>query len=335
MPRIDRMIQRARIAEATTFDKTQHFVEEALRSRAARRVRLHVRRMEPVAVRTPRWSEPASFLEDLALDLAVGEPGIGCRTVNLRPLKGRKASESWQFTLHVVAQLGSREWRHRPPAMVADRGGFRFALGQLIEEAHRNVPHPVALLAHGAEHAPMEIIEDLAAVWGEYSSHCPAGRRATLVLAGTSTHAWWPMADAPRVDLADFGSAEAAAAIVGQTGNLPFSTLRKAAHFTGGVPGLVDAVSDRIRKDAVLPQEDDALLASLGPMADEIRGAVDIVHMDSALADRLYDLVIGEPVTRAPEVDDALTMAGLVRDVKSHGEDKIQLRTPAISALLS
>ena len=140
MPRVNRLIQRA---QATTFDGTQHYVEDALRGRAARRIRLHVRRMEPVAVCTPRWSEPAAFLEDLALDLAVGDPAVGCRTVNLRPLSGRRASESWQFTLHVFAQLGRREWRHRPPAMVADRGGFRCAL-RADEEAHEShrMPSP-------------------------------------------------------------------------------------------------------------------------------------------------------------------------------------------------
>jgi hypothetical protein len=86
--------------------------------------------------------------------------------------------------------------------------------------------------------------------------------------------------------------------------------------------------------EAMLPDQDDALLASLGSVADEIRGAVDIVHMDSGLADRLYDLVAGEPVTRVPEVDDALVMAGLIRTVKGHGEDKVQLRAPAIATLL-
>ena len=333
MARVARMIERSRLSDAS-FDASQHFVEEALRGRAARGIRTHVRRMEPVLVRTPRWSAPACFLEDLALDLAVGEPGIGCRTVNLQPLKGRKASESWQFTLHVFAQLGRREWRHRPPRMVADRGGFRFALNELIEEAHRSAPHPVALLAHGAEHAPVEIIEDLASVWEEYCSRYPSSRRCTMLLAGTAGDTWWPLEEAPRVDLVDYGAAEAAACIVGQAGDIPFASLRKAAHFSGGVPGIVSAVGDRVRENATLPTEDDALFESLGTLADEIRGAVDIVHMDSALADRLYDLVPGEPVAVAPEVDDPLTLAGLVRRVRAHGDEQVQLRAPAIATLL-
>ena len=334
MTRIARKIARSKMNAPSCFDASQHFVEDALRGRAGRNVRAHVRRMEPVIVRTPRWSAPACFLEDLALDLAVGEPGIGCRTVNLQPLKGRKASESWQFTLHVFAQLGRREWRHRPPRMVADRGGFRFALMELIREAHQSAPHPVALLAHGAEYAPVEIIEDLAEIWGTYCQQYPVDRRCTLLLAGTSGDSWWPMAHAPRIDLVDYGSAEAAAVIVGQAGDVPFASLRKAAHFSGGVPGIVSAVGERVRQNANLPHEDDALFESLGGLADEIRGAVDIVHMDSALADRLYDLVSCESMAGAPEVDDALILAGLVRPVRSHGQDHVELRAPAIATLL-
>jgi hypothetical protein len=334
MARIARMIHRSKRTDLDCFDQTQHFIEEALRTRAARTVRLHVRKMEPLVVRTPRWSNPSGFLEDLALDLAVGQPGVGCRTVNLRPLKGRKASESWQFSLHVFAQLGRREWRHRPPQMVADRGGFRFALSVLIEEAHQTVPHPVALLAFGAEHAPVEVIEDIALAWGDYARRHPADRRCTMLLAGIAGPGWWPLGEVPRVDLVDYGEAEAAAAIVGQVGNVPFPTLRKAAHFSGGVPGLVEAMSDRIRRSSLVPQSDDELLASLGTVVDEIRGAVDIVHMDSALADRLYDLIPGEPLDYAQSVDDALAMAGLVRPVKAHGVDKVQLRTPAIGTIL-
>ena len=155
-----------------------------------------------------------------------------------------------------------------------------------------------------------------------------------MLLAGTTGNEWWPFHDAPRVDLVDFGAAEAAAAIVGQAGDLPFATLRKAAHFTGGVPGLVDAVAISARSAGDLPRRSDELLASLGAVVDEIRGAVDIVHMDSALADRLYDLIPGEPLKHAPEVDDALTMAGLIRPVRSHGQDHVEIRAPAISTLL-
>ncbi len=332
MPRVNRLIQRAR---ADTFDGAQHFIEDALRGRTARAVRLHIRRMEPLAVRTPRWSEPAAFLEDLALDLAVGNPGVGCRTVDLRPLKGRQASESWQFTLHVFAQLGRREWRHQPPAIVADRWGFRFALAGLIEEAHLNAPNHVALLAHGAEHAPPEIVEDLLDVWAEYAERYPADRRATMLLAGTVATDWCLASGPLPVDLLDYGAAEAAAAIVSAAGEVPLSTLQKAAHFSGGIPKLVRAMGERCRKSPFLPDEGDAILSSLGPAADEIRGAVDIVHMDSALADRLYDLASGESLPHAPEVDDALTMAGLIRRVKAHGEVHVRLRAPAIGTLLT
>src|SRR4051812_11808227 len=84
---------------STVFDPDQVRMEEATRGRLARRLRGHLRRLEPVAMLTPRWSAPQGFLEDLALDLAVGEPEIGCRTVSFRPLMGRSAPEAWNFLL--------------------------------------------------------------------------------------------------------------------------------------------------------------------------------------------------------------------------------------------
>ena len=143
-----------------------------------------------------------------------------------------------------------------------------------------------------------------------------------------------PLSQATQIDLVDFGEAEAAAAILGAGTRLPFEQLRKAAHFTGGVPGLVDAIAERALKNPLLPEEDDELLHSLGPRVDEIRGAVDIVHMDSALADRLYDLLDGGPGVRAPEVDDGLQLAGLIRTVRGHGEEQVEVRAPAIATLL-
>ena len=46
------------------------------------------------------------------------------------------------------------------------------------------------------------------------------------------------------------------------------------------------------------------------------------------------DLVSGESMPIAPEVDDALTLAGLVRPVRAHGGGHVELRAPAIATLL-
>ena len=43
---------------------------------------------------------------------------------------------------------------------------------------------------------------------------------------------------------------------------------------------------------------------------------------------------LSDPGLGAPEVDDALTLAGLVRPVRAHGEGHVELRAPAIATLL-
>ena len=110
---------------------------------------------------------------------------------------------------------------------------------------------------------------------------------------------------------------------------------REVARFTGGIPGLVAAASERARGGKSLPTEHDLLLHSLGPLVDEIRGAVDIVQMDTALADRLDSLLEGEPSLMDPDVDRPLQLAGLIRPVRAHGQPHVTLRAPAIAALLT
>lgn len=338
MTRLARRIQmgaRAGVSpEQARFNPEQHFLETALRGRTARAARAHLRRMEPVVLFAPRWSASMRFLEDLALDLAVGEPAVGCRTVDLRPLKDRSRGEVWQFLQHVFSQLGQRGWRGRAPGTVVDRRGFRWSMEQLLEEVHAAAPHRVALLAHGAEHLPLDVIEDLTSTWDEYTDRHPEGRRLTLLLAGSRAARWLRVGDAPRLDLADFGEAEAAAAIVGRAGPMPLRHLEEVARFTGGIPSLVEAVGDRAREAGSLPLRRSDLLVSMGRLADEMRGAVDIVAASDPLADRLHALIDGAPARRVAGVDDPLLQAGLLKEVRAPGGDRVALRAPAIAALV-
>lgn len=334
MSRVARRIHIATIGAEQGFDPDQCYLETALRSRAARKVRAHLRRMDPVVVRTPRWSAPASFMEDLALDLAVGEPAIGCRTVSFRPLKGRTVGEAWQFTLALFGQLGRRDWHPAAPATVADRRGFRWAMEQQLEQAHAESPHRVALLAHGAEHLPVEIIEDITWVWHAYCDRHPEGRRCTLLLAGAVDADWVRMGESARVDLADFGEAEAAAAIVGRAGPMPFHHLESVARFTGGVPGLVEQIGLHARAQGRLPMHRQELLGALGGVADEMRGVVDIVASQGELWDRLQQLMPGAEIAEVPELDAPLVTAGLVRRIPNARVNRVSLRAPAIIDLL-
>jgi hypothetical protein len=332
MFRLQRKMCRDRLGDQVRFDPDQHQLEQGLRGRAARRIRTHVRKMCPVLVRAPRWSHPAGFLEQLALDLAVGLPGVGCRTVDLRPLKGRKASEAWQFTLHAFSQLGRRDWSRETPTMVVDRGGFRYALHALLEEAHRSAHHDVALLGHGAEHLPVEVIEDLSEAWMSYRAAHPEGARCTLLLTFSAGVGDVQVGNSATIELVDLGEGEATE-IIG-AGQISADRAREVARFTGGIPGLVDAASARVRGGQVLPTEQDHLLHSLGPVVDEIRGAVDIVQMDTAVADRLDSLLGGAPALLNPMVDRPLQLAGLIRPVRAHGKPHVTLRAPAIATLL-
>jgi len=335
MTRLARKIHRDQIGGEVRFDPAQHRLEQGIRGRAARRIRTHVRQMRPVIVAAPRWSNPAGFLEDLALDLAVGLPGIGSRVVDLRPLKGRRASEAWQFTLHVLGQLGRQEWTRQIPSMPVDRGAFRFALMELLEEAHRAADHDVALLAHGAEHMPVEIIEDLNEAWVTYWATHPQGARCTLLLAMASGAGDVRIGPSTTIDLVDLGQMEAAYIIGGGVEGLDQTQLSAVARFTGGIPGLVTAAGKRVRSGSELPEEPALLLHSLGPLADDIRGAVDIVQMDNVLADRLDSLLDGDPAPMVQSVDAPLQMAGLIRPIRAHGTPHVVIRAPAIAALLT
>jgi hypothetical protein len=334
MSRLARRMQIAKVGEAPRFDPEQHFLETAVRGRTARKARAHLRRMEPIVLFTPRWGGVGRFIEDLALDLAVGEPAIGCRSVSFQPVAGRPLAEAWQFVQHVFQQVGQRGWSPRLPTSIADRRGFNWALEQALEEIHANVPHRVALLAHGAEHLPVQIIEDLTRAWTEYAIRHPEGRRATLLLAGSAAAPWLSVGDAPRVSLSDFGSAEAAAAIVGRAGPLPLRHLERVARFTGGVPGAVEQIGRAARAAGGLPSRPEELISALGPLADEMRGAVDIVAAHDHLADRLYELADGEARDAVPEVDQPLLLSGLARIVRRPEGDGTAIRAPAIAALL-
>ncbi|MCB9762451.1 MAG: hypothetical protein H6739_21820 [Alphaproteobacteria bacterium] len=337
---MSRLARRIEIMKQTRtegfFNPEQHVLEAALRGRSARKIRAHLRRMDPVVLTTPRWSKPQVFLEDLALDLAVGEPGVGCRTVSFRPLKGRPRTEAWFFVLQVLAQLSeTRRDALRVPT-VASSKGFRTAARSLLERAQfQPGVGQVALLAHGAEYLPVDVIEDLAEVWARFAGCYVGERRATMLMAGTVDAPQMKIDDAPKVVLADYGEAEAAAALVGQAGPSGRQELERAARFSGGIPAVVEALGSGARASGGLPDARKDLIRCMGQLADEIRGAVHIVSSDSALADRMEQLLRGEPLVEIPTLDRTLMLAGLLKTVRLPGEDRVLLRGPAIGAVLA
>jgi hypothetical protein len=318
--------------KGVTFDPELVYQESALRARTGRRVRTNLRRLEPVAMLTPRWSAPQGFLEDIALDLAVGEPSIGCRTVSFRPLLGRSNAEAWNFILRVLADLPNTGWQQRPLPMVVDRRGFYYAAEQLLDEAHAEAPYPVALLAHSCEHLPVDVLEDVALVWARYAERARDERRCTVLLAGSVDTPALDVGGAARTELSDFGEAEAAAALVMQVGAIPPRLLERAARFSGGVPAVVAALG-RGAGDGVFPGQPEEMIRAMGPLADELRGAMHNAMTDPDVTERLHALMRGEPLVEEPSVDRTLLMSGLSRRTRSVGASMVELRSPALAAL--
>jgi hypothetical protein len=315
------------------FDPLQHMQERSRRGRIARKVRYHIRRMEPVVVLSPRWSQPLSFLEDLALDLAVGEPAIGCRTVRFRALKGRGLPEIWNHLVEVFQRFIPNSRQPDAPSSVVDRRGFRWSMETLLEQAHLQSPHRVALLACEAEHLPLSVLEDLTLTWNTYFDNHPEGRRCTILLAGSIQAQWLNIAQAPQLELVDYSEEEAIAAMLARGGTRRPNDIRSIARFTGGIPGIVDRVGAHFAEHGSLPASRDELLQILGTLGDEMRGAVDIIAADSGLSERLDRLMRGEVLPEARLLDEPLLMAGLLRQVPGSGS-MVTLRAPAIAALL-
>jgi hypothetical protein len=314
----------------TVFDPEQLRIEGAPRGRLARRIRGHLRRLEPIAMLTPRWSAPQSFLEDLALDLAVGEPEIGCRTVSFRPLMGRSAAESWNFLLRVLGELGGCEWGVRSVPMVCDRRGFFNAAAMLLDQAQEEAPYPIALLAHGAEHLPVEVLDDIAQVWSRFAEQVEHDRRCTLLLAGSVDTPALDVGGSSRIDLADFGELEAADSLVLQLGMIDPLELERAARFSGGVPAIVQALA--VGTGRGFPNSPAEYQRAMGPIAHEIRGAVQSALTAPDTADRLTMLLDGESQPEDPDVDSALLLSGVIRRVRTLSGPHVVLRSPAFAS---
>ncbi len=334
MNRLERRLQILREKRLGSFDPEQYYLETALRGRTARRVRTDLRRMEPVILLTPRWSRSQTFLEDLAMDLAVGTPPVGCRTVSFRPLQGKSETDAWRYCLSVLAQLSVDRWTEARAPLVVSRLGFRTAAVELLMRAQDRPGVRVALLGHAGEYLPFETLLDLSTAWRTFSELQPEDRRTTLLLAATVDGPQIQLGDARRVMLDDLGEAEAAASLVSRVGFTSPIRLENAARFTGGVPDIVQRLGTGARELGQLPSSASGLLRALGPLADEIRSVVDIASSDPLIAERLDMFLDGEALDEEKSVDRSLVMAGLVKHTTADGVRKVTLRAPVIGDLL-
>ncbi|MEZ4321181.1 MAG: hypothetical protein R3F61_27145 [Myxococcota bacterium] len=332
MNRLTRRIAILRGKREGAFDPNQYYFENARRTRLARAVRVHLRFGRPVVLVAPRWSQAEVFLEDLSVDLSLGDPSILARTLSLAPLKGLTAHQGWGWLAAAVAEFCQIHLEEGPAWQAVSRRGFRAVMAELMARAEGGRPR--CLLVHHVEHLPVDALTDLVDVFREHVARFPHGRCFNLLLAGSVDARHFDLAGAVRMVLPDFSTIEAVEILVEHLGPLDAHRLRHVVDVVGGVPALLDALGESGENDlsGVLADREN-LWRALGIVADEVRHALDIVNSDERLSTRLERLARLGPLPEDPEFDFPLRQAGLVRQqIGTTGVHTI-IRTPWFSEL--
>jgi hypothetical protein len=342
--RLDRRIALLRGKRRGAFDPDQYYVERAVRARVARKMRICLRRMEPVALVTPRWSQAQRFLDDVSVDLLVGDPRVRARTLSLQPLAGRTPHQAWSWLV-----LAMTEFCHLPlegPAwQVVSRRGFRHVMRELFARADEGERR--CLMIHGAEHIQVEALRDLIEVFGDHVRNRTAPAGFNLLLAGMidAPHFGFPGAD--RLVLSDFAEDEAVEVLVEQVGPADLARLRSAVAVVGGIPAMLDLLvssgsgqgadaqaSRAAGRITDLLGDRAAIWRVLGAIATEVRRSFDIVAADEALLARMEKIAKDGPQPADPVHDEALLRAGLVLGQgQPDGTRRTAIRAPFLADL--
>lgn len=313
----------------TAFDPDQLWLARAHRTRLARSIRFHLRRGEPVVLVTPRWSRAPGFLDDLAVDLSMGDPAVRARPLHLLPLMGLTTHQAWAWLADAVAEFCQLPLQEGPAWQAVSRRGFRTVLADLFRRAEGGRRR--CLMLHGLEHANVEALQDLFEVFAEHVEKMGPERKFNLLFAGSIDAPHFDVDGAVRLELADYSETEAIEVLVEQLGLIDRPRLSSVIAMVGGVPAILDALGEHAPEDlSRLLTDRDEMWRALGPLAEEVRAAIDIVSADDALADRLERLARRGELVRDPTPDGALSRAGLVR---SEGEST-RLRTPWFADVL-
>ena len=314
----------------SAFDPNQYYFEKSERTRLLRRARVLLRGGTPLIVITPRWSRAQSFLDDLATDLALGEPSIKARSLGLQSLKGLTVHQAWAWMAAAVAEfcqvtVMDTDGGSRPVWQAVSRRGFREVLADVLARAEGGRKR--CLLFHGLEHAHIEAVQDLFEVFAEHVARAGPDRDVNFLFAG-SIEAPYQQDDTERMFLADFSTDEAVEALVEFHGPLPEERLENVVKIVGGVPELLEALghNDPERLIEIL-MDRDVLWAALGPVGEEVRAALDLISADAVLSTRLERLArLGEQP--AEEADKALLRAGLIRQRHTRHTTISEIRAP-------
>ncbi len=321
---MDRALRRRAILKARRSPPLPSRIqaEAEARTRIARKVRNQLRRMRPVTLVAPRWSAASSFMEELEADLG---PSHICRVVNARGLASRAEMESWNFILHAINTLSADGADTRPVPVVVDRRGFLIAAEQGLKAASQETL-PAALMIQSAEQLRLEVLEDLGTVWmGQEGRHT-----ALLVAASVATPALG-MTGGPWIELEDYTEAEAARYFVTRAGKIPSNALAEAVAFSGGIPSLVEEMAGKLATDG-WPSHIEGWWKMLGPLAEDLRAAVQVALASPDLAERFFTLRDGRARAEEPR-DQTLLLSGLIRRARTVGAARVQIRAACLAML--
>lgn len=303
-----------------------------LRDRVGRQLRARLRQMKPTVLLAPRWSQSRSFLEAMALEMALAQPAMTCHGASFSGLRGHRVLEARQRMLGALAELSADHWSEVQVPHVATDAGFILAAEQLLMRAQEQ-PGRIALFVEGVERLHVDVLATLSEAWNRFADKCGGDRAVVLMLAGTLPSQRLDMEEAIRVDLPDYASGEAIRVLspdeaLGEQGEMALA-------FSGGVPSFVGALAEGVRKLGGLPYSATGLIRLLGPLENEVRHALDLVAADPVLADRLESLSQVERDVLDPVLDDRLLAAGMLRELRPMGgRRQVALRAPLLAAIL-
>lgn len=312
------------------FDPGQYWHEGADRQRAMRKLRALLRLMQPVILSTPRWSQAHRFIEDLAVDLSVGQPAIQGHVLSLQAVQGKSALQAWAWVMARFTDLCSISVDRRF-AQAVSRDGFRTLFANLLRQAQGGPRR--CLMLYGLEAVHLDALRDLLDVYEQHMLEARDRRRINLLIAGTVDVPALG-ANVTRMTLPDYGKAEAIEALVEIVGPQPTARLERLIGAVGGVPAVIErlaAEGPAAIEDAVATRE--GVWRRLGPVGAEIRSAFAIVSADNALSQRLEQLAREGPSPEMPDRDPRLVRAGLVRFTRKGKAKLTGVRAPVFADL--
>lgn len=327
--RLERRIAILRGKREAAFDPDQHYLEKAWRSRVTRQVRVHVRRMEPIVVIAPRWSQPRRFFDDLSADLLLGEPSVVARPLSLLPLQGRTPHQAWAWLVQAVTEF-CHLTLEGPAWQVVSRRGFRHVMAELFERAEEGDRR--CLMIHGLEHIHVEALRDLIAVFSEHVATRRGEPHFNLLLSSGVDAEHFRFEGFRRVVLSDYGEDEAIEALVEHIGPRERGLLASLVDVVGGVPAFLDVLASQPTRLSDVVADPENVWRVLGSTALDLRGVVEIATSNPDTSARLEFLATEGSAPSSPN-DKALFDAGLA--VRDRVDGHTRLRSPLIAQLMS